>query len=396
MTAKCPICHSNTPIVLEQRARVPLLQNRVWPDRTSARTAPAGVLDFVLCAACGFGWNRLFNRSVVYDQAYNNDQMGSSRFRSHVAEMVERILMRAPSGHPIHLVEVGCGQGALLTGLASRKCFSSLTGFDPAWRGEDGVEIDGITIYRRYFGPNAIDLLPRGSLFVVSRHTIEHVVDPLSFLRGIRTAMATTVDGRLFLETPDVEHIVEKFQPQDLFYEHCSIFSGESLHVALAAAGFESLLIERVFEGQYLWAEARPAVGEVAIAGSCKVADAAEAFTHRLECFILDWRDRTARMAANGTVYLWGAASKGVTFALLVDPDGIWLSGAIDINRDKIGSFMPGSGLPILAPSVLQNGDCVIVMNPNYFAEIANQISNMGISAGLACIDDVKHSELQV
>ena len=395
MNKTCPICHSNTPILLDQRSRAPLLQNRVWPDRASARAAPAGELDFTLCAACGFAWNRAFDPDqIIYDQAYNNDQTGSPRFRAHVAEMVERILTRIPSDGAAHLVEVGCGQGALLTELARRRSFASLTGFDPAWRGKGGMELDGITIHRRYFGPNALDLVPHGPLFVVSRHTIEHVSDPLSFLRAIRATMQPSDDGRLFLETPDIEWIVEKFQPHDLFYEHCSIFSRDALRVALAAAGFEVLSIDRVFDEQYLMAEARPTKDELRIVGHCEFTATAESFSRQRHRFVQIWSDRIARITEGGTAWLWGAASKGVTFALLIDPDGAKLAGAIDINREKCGHFMPSTGLPIVSPSVLQDGDTVIIMNPNYLAEIASQIGAMGIAAQLMPVDSIGCSEL--
>jgi len=391
----CPICHCTTPIQLDKRFSAPLLQNRVWPDRVSARAAPVGELEFVLCAACGFAWNRAFRPDrVVYDQAYDNDQMGSPQFRVHVAAMIEQILTRVPSGRLTHLVEVGCGQGSFLTGLAQSKRFASLTGFDPAWRGKEGLETDGITIHRRYFGWDALDLVPHGPLFVVARHTIEHVADPMSFLRAICATMKPNDDGRLFLETADIEWIIETFQPQDLFYEHYSIFSRDALRVALAAAGFELLSIDRVFNDQYLWAEARPTIGERRIIGRCEFTAAAENFANRRDRFVRVYRAWMTRIAANRTVWLWGASSKGVTFAQLVDPDGSQLAGAIDINQKKIGYFMPGTGLPIVSPSVLQDGDTVIIMNPNYRAEITSCIGGMGITARLLSVDSVEYQEL--
>jgi hypothetical protein len=367
----------------------------VWPDRASARAAPAGELDFELCAACGFAWNRAFDPDqMIYDQSYNNDQTRSPRFRAHVTEMVVRILTHIPSDGSAHLVEIGCGQGALLTEFAQRRSFASLTGFDPAWRGKDGMELDGIRIHRRYFGLSALNLMPNRPLFVVSRHTIEHICDPLSFLGAIRATMQPSDDGRLFIETPDIEWIVDNFQLQDLFYEHCSIFSRDALRIALAAAGFEVLSIDSVFDDQYLMAEARPIEGEQLIAGHCEFTATAKSFARQRHRFVQFWRERIARNTEGGTTWLWGAASKGVTFALLVDPDGAKLAGAIDINREKCGRFMPGTGLPIVSPSVLQDGDTVIIMNPNYLAEIASQIRAMGISARLMPVDSVDCSRL--
>jgi hypothetical protein len=391
MTSLCPICQCATPILLDQRFGTPMLQNRVWPDRARARAAAVGELDFALCAVCGFAWNRAFRPDqVVYDQAYDNDQMGSPQFRAHIAAMIERILTRVPFGKLTHLVEVGCGQGTFLTDLARSKCFTSLTGFDPAWRGKEELKTDGMTIHRRYFGPDALDLVPHSPLFVVCRHTIGYVADPLSFLRAIWATMKTNDDARLFLETPDIQWIIETFQPQDLFYEHCSIFSRDALRVALTVAGFELLSIERVFNDQYLWAEARPAIGERQIIERCAYIATAENFARRRDRFVHTWRAWMARIAAKRTVWLWGAGAKGVTFALLVDPDGSQLAGAIDINQKKIGHYMPGTGLPIVSPSVLQNGDTVIIMNPNYQAEIKNCIDGLGITAHLLAVDSVE------
>jgi SAM-dependent methyltransferase len=392
MTAYCPVCRSDSPVALDRRARIPLLQNRVWPDRSSAREAPVGQLDFALCTACGFAWNRTFIPGrVVYDRNYNNDQMGSSRFCAHVCAMVDRILTRIPPGAPPHLVEVGCGQGELLAALARTGRFASLIGFDPAWRGEDGLDAGGFSVHRRYLAVGMPDGAPRDNLFVVARHTIEHVADPLSFLRTIRAAMRTA-GGTLFLETPDIEWIIEAFQPHDLFYEHCSIFSRGALTIALSSAGFDRISIDRVFESQYLWAEAQPAACETSIAGRCEFVSAAAAFASKRKCFVREWRGRLKQISC-GNVYLWGAASKGVTFATLVDPDGDRLAGTIDINPAKVGKFMPTTGLPIVSPSILRNGDTVIAMNPNYQAEIASKIGAIGVAARLLSVDGSEYSE---
>ena len=166
------------------------------------------------------------------------------------------------------------------------------------------------------------------------------------------------------------------------------------MRVALAAAGFELLSIDRVFNDQYLWAEARPTIGERRIIGRCEFTAAAENFANRRDRFVRVYRAWMTRIAANRTVWLWGASSKGVTFAQLVDPDGSQLAGAIDINQKKIGYFMPGTGLPIVSPSVLQDGDTVIIMNPNYRAEITSCIGGMGITARLLSVDSVEYQEL--
>jgi hypothetical protein len=391
----CSICGSREAIAIDHRPYVPILQNRVWQDRAAARAAPLGELDMRLCAACGFAWNRTFDAdAMIYDPEYDNDQMGSPSFGAHVGRMVERVLASVPPDTDTHLVEVGCGQGAFLRKLALTKRFASLTGFDPAFRGEDGACIAGVTIHKRLFGPGALGLLTHAVQVVVSRHTIEHIFRPLDFLSTIRAAIETTPEARLFLETPDIEWILDKFQPQDLFYEHCSIFSPEALRVACSAAGFEIGSLVSVFGDQYLWVEARPVRGASRITVKSSFAAAAETFGTKRDRFITYWRLLVARLAVETAVWIWGASSKGVTFALLIDPDGKQLTGAIDINPNKVGRFMPVTGLPIRGPERLNDGDVVIVMNSNYREEIIAQIDAQNISVRLMTLDDLPKQEL--
>ena len=68
VNSACPICSTREMVALDYPPRVPILQNRVWPKRSAARAAPVGALDMVLCAGCGFAWNRLFEAHLMmYD-----------------------------------------------------------------------------------------------------------------------------------------------------------------------------------------------------------------------------------------------------------------------------------------------------------------------------------------
>ncbi|MNY47131.1 hypothetical protein D3C86_1823740 [compost metagenome] len=82
------------------------------------------------------------------------------------------------------------------------------------------------------------------------------------------------------------------------------------------------------------------------------------------------------------TVALWGAGAKGVTFANLLDPARKLIDCIVDLNPDKQGKFIPGSGHPIINYEELQEREinAIIVMNPNYEAEIRQLILDLGLS----------------
>ena len=373
----CPICNNRADLSLIHRSNVPLLQNRVWADAVSARCAPSGLLNIQLCTECHFVWNSEFdpNRNI-YDQYYDNDQSQSEYFRGHVSAMLEHVARDILGKTDVRLVEVGCGQGDFLNGLAQRADANIMTatGFDPAWRG--GPLEGKAQIERAYFNRASTPFMHTRADVVVSRHTIEHVADPLDFLINIRDCMSDNPSSRLFLETPDVDWIIRNLQVQDMFYEHCSLFSSFSLRLALERAGFEALQIQPVFGGQYLWAEAAPSDHPKTLSfTNSQPISFAQKFSEYAFAFPNDWRKKILKLKVSGGVWLWGAASKGVTFSLLTDPKGELLRGAIDINMNKVGKFMPVSGLPIVGPEDLPNDCAVIIMNPNYSQEIRELIS---------------------
>lgn len=77
--------------------------------------------------------------------------------------------------------------------------------------------------------------------------------------------------------------------------------------------------------------------------------------------------------AAGEKVALWGAASKGVTLALLLGDSLAGVEAAIDINPARSGTFMPVTGLPVISAEQAQAAAITkaYVANPLYLPEIA-------------------------
>ena len=389
----CPVCDSLDAVPVEQRARTPVMMNKLHASRAAARNAPCGTLDLVLCAACGFLWNRAFDPDLVaYDDLYENDQTGSPAFLEHVRARAADVVAAAPLGEMIDFLEIGCGQGGFigtLAGVAGGR-LRSAEGFDPAWRGADGLGPAGSRIHKVYFDQTSAARLARRPNVVATRHTIEHVPRPIAFLSTIRSALGPGSRARLLVETPAVEWILRHQAMQDLFYEHCSIFSAQALRFALERSGFRTLRIDAVFGEQYLWAEAE------ACDGIAPRPPDRTALRHVLQNladaprrFVNHWRTAVAEARSRGLVAIWGAGAKGVTFSALIDPEGTSIDHVIDINPAKQGLHVAGSGLPVLAPetSGQRNPSTIIVMNPNYIEEIREQARRAGITARLVPLE---------
>ena len=80
------------------------------------------------------------------------------------------------------------------------------------------------------------------------------------------------------------------------------------------------------------------------------------------------------RVADASPAAVWGAASKGVIFALYMERAGTPVDLIIDINPAKQGKYLAATGLRVHSPAEamesLAEGSEVLVMNPNYLHEI--------------------------
>lgn len=362
----CPVCNGADSFLVFHQDKAPVSQNRLFATPDDAHACALGELDFWRCAACGFVWNRAFDDALLsYAEDYENNQSLSPAFSAHMDAMCHRVM--ADGDAALDILEVGCGQGTFLKRLAALGGGSvrSIAGFDPAWRGPEHQS--GVRFYRDYFTPHTVAALEQPPSRVVSRHTIEHVPDPLGFLGAIRTGIGSQ-PARIFIETPCVEWILENNMFQDFFFEHCSLFTVQSLSMALEKNGFAVDSVSHVFGGQYLWAEAHTkADSRDGVLGG--------AMTAR-------WRTRLAAMRsqiAPGKMAVWGAGAKGVTFALQCDPKAEFLDCVIDINPAKQAHFLPASAYPIVSPDQARARGVTgaIVMNEVYLAEIKAQAPDL-------------------
>jgi len=349
--------------------------------------AVTGHIRIVCCEQCGFVFNAAFDSTcVVYDVNYENDQTRSPAFHSHMDAMADRVLGMLPNAGG-SVVEVGCGQGAFLTLLDSRAKMHgvrlALRGFDPAYRG--GKVPEGVEIAVRFLDENAIIANGKPADVIVARHVIEHIPDPVGFLKQIHKAIGARANARLVLETPCFSWIAKNGVIQDVFYEHVNYFTSDTLSGALMQAGFGSCKVSHVFGGQYLWAEA--------------VSDkytAPEAVRHRSEEAkhvasnygrqVVSEVERWQKLLADGRpTAVWGGGAKGVTFINLVDPECSLIACVVDMNPRKQNAWIASTAHPIVSPKDAQalGVSRILVMNNNYTNEIQAYIASQNWDAAV-------------
>lgn len=325
---------------------LPVLQNRVYDDPAAALKCPTGDVALRACPRTGIVVNDRFDpKKVIYDAAYHNEQACSRAFQVHLGAVADLACAHLDCSS---VAEIGCGKGAFLGVLAGRGVRA--VGFDPAYEGSD---------------PNIRKELFRGQSqmqhsAIVLRHVLEHIQDPVEFLRTIRDANGGT--GRLYVEVPCLDWIIRHCAWFDIFYEHVNYFrmsDFERMFGTLVHA-------ERTFGGQYLSIVAE--LGSLRDLEPCEPlawpSDFSEALTQTMSC-----------ASADAAELVWGAGSKGVIYSLFRSRAGNPIAAAIDINPAKQGRYLPVTGVEVIDPDSaiarFPRGTPVWVMNPNYAGEIA-------------------------
>jgi SAM-dependent methyltransferase len=372
------VCGAPSGLVVVQRRGVPVHQNMVFKKQADAVAIARGDLDFRACERCGFVFNAAFDPDLLnYSADYDNTQLMSPSFLEYVRGLV-RHLVEERGVRDADIVEVGCGKGGFIRALVEYPgANNSGIGFDPSYVGPDSDLGGRLRFERRFYDGSCTDV---PADVVASRHVIEHVAQPLDLLRAIKAALVTRPGARIFLETPCVEWILKNEVVWDFFYEHCSLFTAESLATACQIVGFSVNSVTHLFGGQYLWLEATNVTCHAGAVPQLSSAFKDAECEHRER-----WQALVEETSRQGCVAVWGAGAKGVTFVNLVDPRRTHIACVVDVNPSKQGAFVASSGHPIVAPRDLATYGVThaLLLNPNYRGEVQSELRAEGLDVKL-------------
>ena len=380
----CPLCGSSLPQVFFERRGVPVHQNVVCASAEEARQFTRGDLLLAFCQTCGFVFNPAFDPDRLrYSAAYDNTQCCSPYFKRYLSELAESLVAKYSLRNKV-LIEVGCGKGEFLR-LLCKEGRNQGIGFDPSYVGPDTAEGGAVRFVPAFYDAQQTQYSPD---FVCGRHVIEHVQSPLHMLRAVRQAIGKRTNSYVFFETPALSWILDKVTFWDLFYEHCSYFTAESLTWAFEQAGFQVLQAPSAFDEQYIGIEAKPATPNISAEPALPryVAD----LWSKIQTFLGRLKERMEACEATidffhkaGGCAIWGAAAKGTTLVNTIDPEKRRIRFLIDINPAKQGRFVPGTGHQIVSPECLKEGNAgiagIVNMNPNYLEENRALLAQMSL-----------------
>lgn len=384
----CPACGSDSLRGVYRRTGVPTNSCILVETREAALSFPKGDLDLYLCSNCGFVHNAAFDpRLTEYSGKYEETQAYSPIFNAFNTRLAQELIDR----HGLYrknVLEIGCGKGEFLK-LLCELGENWGVGYDPSFRPDRFSSAAAHRMrFERQFFSNEVDEGPWADL-IACKMTLEHIPDAGRFTQMLAGSGACHDEVVLFFQIPDCGKILDDVAFWDIYYEHCSYFTAGSLSRLFQAAGFHTLRIWRDYDDQYLMIECRPVrpgeQGERFVDSCDDIVDVAgrfDGFGAAVARMERQWLERVQQLASSGgKVVVWGSGSKGVAFLHAVPLVGNEIEYVVDVNPNRHGKFMPGTGQEIVGPDFLidYRPDLVIVMNQIYLEEIARALQDRGL-----------------
>lgn len=212
---------------------------------------------------------------------------------------------------------------------------------------------------------------------VVANHVLAHVADVAEVLAGIALLLAE--DGVAFVEVQYLPDLLTANAFDLVYHEHRNFFSLSSLEKAAQRWGLhvaDVQLTDR--QGGSLRVELRHGRGASRNVETVRASESWLAHTGAydgLQGRVERVRTRLRELlvtSANGWVTGYGAPAKATTLLNFCGIDTELVSFTLDTTRAKQGRYIPGTGIPIVPPDVVESRrvDTFLLLAWNYAPQI--------------------------
>jgi SAM-dependent methyltransferase len=303
-------------------------------------------------------------------------------------ELVARLVRERALGSGDLAVEIASNDGYLLQHYALAGV--PVLGVDPARNVVEAAQARGVETVCAFFGEELGRRLAsegRRASVLHANNVLAHVPDVNGVVAGIAHVLAE--DGVAVVETPYDRDLVERTEFDTVYHEHLFYYSLTALERLFARNGLRIVDVERIeIHGGSLRVfavrddsdeEARRAVhallheeDELGIPSVRYFED----FASRVAELRQELRELLSDLKAQGhRLAAYGAAAKGATLLNAFEIGTDVLDFVADRSEHKQGLYMPGVGLPIVAPAqLLEAGpDEVLLLAWNFADEILEQ-----------------------
>ena len=229
----CPICKDkNISNVLSVKNfpyfTAPINKDVVNRDNISNKVH---FLNVVSCKKCSHLFlSKIPNLNLLnnlYNKYYNYPSPIKGFFKPERDDNFIKIFLKNNNNKKKQSIfEIGCYDGYVLKKLSEKG--HKVLGCDPSKGALIGKK-KGIPIRKEFFNPSLHKYEKYD--FVITRHLIEHIVNPIRWLKNLLKVLK--VNGKLVIETPNVDFFLKRGLPSVFSLQHLQYFTKYSLSILL-------------------------------------------------------------------------------------------------------------------------------------------------------------------
>jgi len=366
------------------------LANTYAPSPEAARQQPKYPLHTKVCSQCFLVQHdtNLDSKDIFSEYAYFSSY--SQSWLDHARRYVHMACERFHLGLKSQVVEIASNDGYLLQHFLPLGI--PVLGVDPAQNVAEAAERIGVPTFVRFFGiETALELRARDLTadLIIANNVLAHVPDINDVVAGIKILLKDT--GVFTAEVPHLLKLIQEIEFDTIYHEHFFYFSLLALEKILGRHGLRVFDVEelsshggslRIFvchDDQAAYPEedrlqrVRDAEKQAGLdrvenysGHTAKVLGVKKALLQ----FLADAKKQGKRVAA------FGAAAKGSTLLNFCGIDETMVDYVADEIPYKIGKYLPGNCLPIVAPETIRatRPDFILILPWNHKEEILSKL----------------------
>jgi len=315
----------------------------------------------------------------------------STGWLAHAARYAEKITRQLALDKDSFVVEIASNDGYMLKNFVAAEI--PCLGIEPTASTAAAAEQLCIPVLREFFGQSLGQRLAdegRRADLIIGNNVYAHVPDINDFTKGLKSLLKPT--GTITLEFPHLMRMIEKTQFDTAYHEHFSYLSLYTAARIFASAGLRIFDVEELpthggslrIHGCHA-EDPRPAqpTVETILAEENRRGMRSLAIYHEFQSRANRVKDDLLlflieQKRAGKSIAAYGAAAKGNTLLNYAGVKPDLLPFVCDAAVAKQGKFMPGSHIPIVAPTVLSKNppDRLLILPWNITNEIISRQIN--------------------
>jgi hypothetical protein len=364
---KCIVCGSESITqIFSPSSKYPLARYGLTKTSSAALSCSKYEVDVHVCGRCGHFFNLSYKEnSISYsDETVQEGRPFSQSYNSYQKIKAEKIKTDFLKDNNV-ILEIGCGDGLFLSRFSDET--NTLIGYEPSTE-SDLVDRNNITLYQNYFVPDYSLHNEMKPSFIIMRHVLEHVEDPLIFIKTFYSMLSenNSDEKLLYIEVPSNNKTLNSKRFSDFYYDHVSYFTISSLSYLLTSVGFFIESISTDFDNEIL-----SCIATIKIPSRIKIDmdDSMEFWTNLIDSFY----DKGKK------VIFWGTAGTGTMFLNILKLYSEKYPYVIDSDERKQGKFVPGTGQLVVNPQFIKeySPDVVIILSQLHSIEIKKTINEL-------------------